>query len=97
MIVFAVSAEEAREPADSGFVTRQDHMGRSMISQNSVADLSLRCSCGTLYLCVPKEIPLPNDERVSCIRCGRELKGRRSSRYVDYEQDDDAAWRCTVD
>ncbi|MBR0955341.1 hypothetical protein [Bradyrhizobium canariense] len=62
-----------------------------MISQDRFADLNHHCRCGARYVVVSKEIPLPNDEQLSCVHCGRELKGRWSSRYFDYEPHDDAA------
>lgn len=44
-----------------------------------------RCDCGTDHAVIPKEIPLANDEPCICAGCGCELRGRRSSRYFDYE------------
>jgi hypothetical protein len=44
-----------------------------------------RCSCGTEYVVIPKEIPLPNDEQYICASCGCGLRGRWSSRNFDYE------------
>lgn len=46
--------------------------------------MNYRCACGMEYVVAPKEIPLANDERLIC-NCGRELKGRWSSRNFDYE------------
>jgi hypothetical protein len=44
-----------------------------------------RRNCGLEYVVVPKEIPLAKDEQFICDNCGRELKGRWSSRNLDYE------------
>lgn len=43
-----------------------------------------RCPCGLKYLVTPKEIPLNENERIVCI-CGRDVKGRWSSKFFDYE------------
>jgi hypothetical protein len=46
--------------------------------------MNYRCTCGTDYVVVPKEIPLANDEQVIC-DCGCPLKLRWSSRNFDYQ------------
>jgi hypothetical protein len=43
------------------------------------------CICRMRYNVFPKEIPLPEDERIVCVKCRRELKGKRGTRYFDYE------------
>lgn len=62
-----------------------------MIPRARFADLNHHCRCGARFVIVPNEIPLPHDELLSCVHCGRELKGRWSSRYFDYERHDDGA------
>ena len=43
-----------------------------------------RCECGRKCEIVPKEIPVREPEPAFCENCGREIKGPRCTRYVDY-------------